>query len=706
MSENGVRFRDIRGLLEARSVAVVGASDREGNVGGTAIGHLLKFGYTGEIWPVHPSAETVAGLPAYRSVADLPGAADLAILAVPAARAVDLVAECGAAGIRNGVVWAGGFAESGPEGRALQDRLVEACAAVDFNLCGPNCLGLINTGTKLTATYSSGLFDFETMLTGTVSMVSQSGGITAASMALAARAGWGFRHVVSVGNEAVVSAADFIHHYANDDGVRVIAAYLEGVQDGAKLVAALREAHAAAKPVVILKGGRSKESAEAAKSHTAVLAGVDKVFSAVMRDCGVTLVGSLEELLDTASLFSSLRPEQLGAGGRIAITTTGGGGGVLATDQCVSRGLAVPRLSEATVGAAAAKLTPLAAVGNPTDLTPESFYQAKWRSQLPEALGAIAADEGVDGVLFLAQAMRHRAAEVVAAVEALRGATDKPVCVSWPLAPDEALRSLAELGIYAFPEHDRAARALGHLGRYSPAAGAASADVAEVPAAVGPVVAGWVVSEPAVVAEHRARPLLAAAGLPVVEGIHAHSVDEAAEFGFPLVLKGVTDEVTHRYAAGLVKLGVSGREELNTAWKSITTRAEADGVSLDGMLVQRMADGDTEFLVSAFTDDQFGVMVSVGVGGVLAEALDDVVLMRAPVSAVSAAEHIRGLKVFERAPKLTAGVDLPALGAFAANLAALASALPWRKFTLEINPVKADGSGVVALDALLIVEAV
>ncbi|MFI5614835.1 acetate--CoA ligase family protein [Amycolatopsis sp. NPDC051903] len=699
-----MRFRDIRGLLDARSVAVVGASDREGNIGGTAIRHLLKFGYTGEIWPVHPSAETVAGLPAYRSVAELPGVADLAILAVPAARAVELVAECGAAGIRNGVVWAGGFAESGPEGRALQDRLVAACAQTDFNLCGPNCLGLINTGTKLTATYSSGLFDFDTMLTGTVSMVSQSGGITAASMALAARAGWGFQHVVSVGNEAVVSAADFIHHYANDNGVRVIAAYLEGVQDGPKLVAALKEAHAAHKPVVILKGGRSAESAEAAKSHTAVLAGVDKVFSAVMRDCGVTLVRSLEELLDVCSLFSSLRPEQLGAGGRIAITTTGGGGGVLATDQCVSRGVAVPRLAAATVEAAGAKLTPLAAVGNPTDLTPESFYQEKWRAQLPAALAALAADDGVDGVLFLAQAMRHRAQHVVAAVEALRSATDKPMCVSWPLAPEEALTSLASLGIYAFPEHDRAARALGHLGGYRPhTADSAVADAA-VPDQVTSLVAEWAITGPAVVAEHRCRPLLTAAGLPVVDGIHAHSIDEAAGFGFPLVLKGVTGEVTHRYAAGLVKLGVADREELATAWKTITTRAETDGVALDGMLVQRMADGDTEFLVSAFTDDQFGVMVSVGVGGVLAEALDDVVLMRAPVTPEAAVAHIRELKLFERAPKLVSGVDLAALGGFVANLGALAAALPWRKFTLEINPVKAVAAGVVALDALLIVE--
>lgn len=716
-----IRFPDLTGLLQARSVAVVGASDRDGNIGGIAVRHLVRFGFAGDVWPVHPTAATVAGLPAYPDIAALPGRPDLAIIGLPAAKAVDMAEQCGRAGIGNAVIWAGGFSETGPAGRRLQERLARVCADTGVNLCGPNCLGLINTSTRLTATYSSGLFETEELLPGTISMVSQSGGITAAALALAARAGHGFRHVVSVGNEAVISAADFIHHFAADPAVRVITGYLEGVKDGAKLVAALRAAHAAGKPVVLLKGGRSAESARAAMSHTAVLAGEDRVFTAVLARYHVITVHSVEELLDTAFLLNSVRADQLGAGRNVAITSTGGGGAVLATDQCIRHGLSVPPLSQPVVEQARSRLTPLAAVGNPTDLTPESLNQESWRRQLPDALATIAADPGVDMILFLAAAMRHRADQIVKVIAGLRESTDKPVCVSWPLAPTEALAALASQGVHAFPEHDRAARALGHLAGYLPPAAGPGQPPAPERVPTDPHIAAEVtrvldaldlpgtsdLPGPVIVPEHRCRPLLAAAGLDMAPGSVATTVADAiaaaGEVGYPVVVKAATDQVTHRYAAGLVRLGVTSDTELTAAARGIFQRAETAGIQVEGLLVQNMVAGEWEFLVSAFTDEQFGLMVSVAVGGVFTELWDDVVLAPGPLTPDAAERMVRGLRLFQARPQALDQVSPAALASFVSRFSVLAGLLPWPRFTFEINPCKCGPDGAVAVDSLLIV---
>src|SRR5262245_25366672 len=301
-AEGSGLFADVRRLLEPRSIAVIGASDRPGNLGGTAVRYLQKFGYRGAVWPVNPRGEAVGGLPCFPRLAALPDRADLAILAIAAERIRDAVRECAEAGIDSGIVWAGGFAETGRPGVARQQALVEACHKLGFNLCGPNCIGVINTRQGMTASFASSLLEMETMRAGNISIVSQSGGMATISQALAHQAGFGFRYVVSTGNEAVLTTADFIHGFVADPETRVILAYLEGVQDGNKLLTALAEARGARKPVIVLKGGATAASAQAAVAHTGALAGDDRVTEAAPREHAEIRVHSQAEVLHRALL--------------------------------------------------------------------------------------------------------------------------------------------------------------------------------------------------------------------------------------------------------------------------------------------------------------------------------------------------------------------------------------------------------------------
>jgi acetyltransferase len=556
-------FADLSRLLEPRSIAVIGASDTPGNLGGTAVRYFQKFGYPGAVWPVNPRRETVAGLPCFPRPAALPGPADLAILAIGADSVVGMVEECAAAGITHGIVWAGGFAEVGGDGVARQAALVEACRKTGFTICGPNCIGIINTRQPMTASFGSSLLEAERLLPGNISMVSQSGGLATITHALAQQAGFGFRYVVSTGNEAVLTTADVIHAFVADPHTRVIAAYLEGVADGDRLVAALEAARREGKPVVVLKGGATAASARAAVAHTGALAGEERVWSAVLREQAVIRVRSQEELLDVAVLLSGSDPATLPAGPGVAAVTFGGGFGVLSADQCAEHGLTTPPLEAATRQRLADLVTPLASVGNPIDLTPDTYNQPQWLARLPEALDVIAADPGVHTLFLQVGAAGHRARDLMDAIGGVRSRSRKTVCVAWPLPPKAVLERLPAEGVHPFPEVARAARAIGHLAGYRAARARPPRDdgAAGTPsrfdwrAFVGPdTPAGTVVSEP------RCHRILAAAGLATAPGGLAGAPDEALraaeQAGYPVALKGISPAVTHRAAAGLVALGL------------------------------------------------------------------------------------------------------------------------------------------------------
>jgi acetyltransferase len=702
-------FLDVAGILAPGSIAVIGASERSGNLGGDTVRRLLKFGFPGPVWPINRSGGTVAGLPCHASLAELPGVPDLAIFAIPVDGLLDAIRECAAAGVRHGIAYAGGLAEAGGEGILRQQALVELCRETGFLLCGPNCVGVINTALPATSTFATALHELDALRPGVVSMVSQSGGIGTTAFAIVQQAGFGFRHLISSGNEAVVDFSDYLYALARDDGTEVIVGYLEGVQDGPKLVRALEETRRRQKPVILIKAGRSPTTARAAQAHTGALVGEERVFDAVLQELGVIRVDSVEELVEVALMLVANRA-RLPAGAGVGIDSFGGGSGVLAADQCAQHGLATPALSAAGVERLRPLLVAVASAANPLDLTPTTAFRAEALARLPDALDVVAAEPEVDALLFIVSSLASRAPEIIEVIRSFSQRSQKPVAVTWSSPPAGVTLRLADDGIYTFIEPDRGARALRRL-----AAHGRAIRRPERPATVELTAFDWSSlvperSAPLVVSEHRCHEILRAAGLPAAAGTLVGDAADLppalAEIGLPVVLKGISGRVTHRAAAGLLAVDLRSEDEALAAFLALQQRAREVPVELDGVYVQRMHRGGMELLVSAFRDPLFGTMVSCGSGGGLTELIDDVVTARAPVDGVLAADMLARLRIRRHARDAEGPLASAAAAAFVARFSQLAASAPWSRFVFEVNPLKWTRAGVVAVDGLLIVEAI
>jgi acyl-CoA synthetase (NDP forming) len=700
-------FGDLTPLLAPRSVAVVGASDREGNLGGLAVGFLQKFGYRGPVWPVNTGRTEVAGLPCFPDLRALPSSPDLVIVAVPGETATEVVRECIAVDAAAAIVWAGGFAEVGENGRARQKQLEDACRGANLKLCGPNCIGVINTSIGLTASFSSLMTEFDHLTPGTVSIVSQSGGTAVTAHARAQQLGLGFRVTISCGNEATLSIGDFIHALAQDDGTRVIAAYVEGLSDPARFVEALAEAKRRAKPVVILKGGANEQSGRAALAHTGKLAGVDRTFDAIFREFAAIRVYSTEELLDVSLQLASLRTGRLPAGNRVLLSTFGGGSGVLAADQCTREGLRMPTLDAQTRAGLKPILSPLASSMNPVDLTPGSMTNPKYRATLPAVLKTLVDSSEVDSHVFMSAGFGALAPELLRIFENLRADTEKPICISWLSPPAGITEALAERGVLVFDEHARAIRAMGHLVRHA-------ADkrhrIRHRPEAATPFAWGDVIDIAAagkVVSEDIAARILEMGRLPVAQGRLAKTTEEAVraadDVGYPVAIKAISTAITHRAAAGLVKLNVESADAVARADRALRDRAAELGAALEGIWVQHMISGGLELLATAFRDPQFGIMVGGGIGGGMTEIIDDVVFARAPIDADGAFDMLGRLRTIGRLPALLPDADRRRAADFLARFSAIVATAPWDRFTFEINPVKLGTDEMAAVDALLVI---
>jgi len=698
-------FGDLTPLLAPRSVAVVGASDREGNLGGLAVGFLQKFGYRGPVWPVNAGRSVVAGLPCFAHLRALPSRPDLVIVAVPAETVTEVVADCIAIGSPSAIVWAGGFAEVDDKGRARQRQLEDLCRGTSLKLCGPNCIGVINTSIGLTASFSSLMTEFDRLTPGTVSIVSQSGGTAVTAHGRAQELGLGFRVTISCGNEATLSVGDFIFALAQDDGTRVIAAYVEGLADPARFVEALAEANRRGKPVVILKGGAHEQSGRAALAHTGKLAGVDRTYDAIFREFAAIRVFSTEELLDVSLQLASLRPGQLPAGNRVLLSTFGGGSGVLATDQCIREGLKVPTLDAETRAHLKPILSPLGSSMNPVDLTPGSMTNPQYRSALPAVLKTLVNAPDIDSYVFMSAGFGVLAPKLVAMFEELRANTDKPICLSWLSPPQGVTASLAERGVVVFDEHARAIRAAAHLVRY---AVSRRHRIRHRPEIAKPFAWNDVIGVAAgVISENVAARILEAAGLPIATGRLARTTEDAIraaeEVGYPVALKAISAEITHRAAAGLVRLNVEDAGQVARTDRALRDSVAKRDVVLDGIWVQRMVSGALELLVTAFRDPQFGVMVGCGMGGGITEIIDDVVFARAPIGADGAFDLLGCLRTIDRLPELLPDTDRRRVSDFLARFSMLVATAPWESFTFEVNPVKIGTDEMAAVDALLVI---
>ncbi|MCQ4158641.1 acetate--CoA ligase family protein [Roseomonas sp. GC11] len=689
----------IDALLRPRSVAVIGASADTTKMTGRPLGYLRRHGFSGAIWPVNPRAESIAGLPCYPDVAALPAAPDAAIVLLGAGRAEAAVRDLAARGCRAAIVLASGYGEAGEEGALRQRALKEAAGGM--RLLGPNTIGLVNLTDGMTLS-ASGALEVGGLASGCISVVSQSGGILGALLSRAADRGIGFAKLVSTGNEADLDSSEMIAHLVEDEATRVIAVYMEGLRRPEAFRRAARRAAELGKSIVVYKVGRSESGARAAVSHTGALAGADRVYDALFRQCGVIRAQSFNDLLDIPAALAAGRRM---AGRRAAILTSTGGAGTLLADQCGLMGLDLPALEAETAGRLAALLGEEAAAmaRNPVDVTLAGLRTDLFTGALAALLDSPAHDAAVVVVGSSALATPEIVTEAILACQAR---SEKPVLAYVSPHAPHLVRLLNGRGIPAFATPESCAtmlRALHGAPLPPPPEPVREEPVREEAAALAGLPCG-----PLNEAESKA--LFARFGLPVVrEQVAADAAQAAAAaraMGGEVVLKLLSRAIAHKSELGGVRVGLSAGEVPEACAAMLRRLAAAGAPAPEGFLVQERIRGGVEMILGFHRDPQLGPVLLLGAGGVAAELFQDTSLRLLPITRADAEAMVEELK----ASRLLRGyrgapvADVPALVEAVLAFAAMAGAAGERLVEAEINPlfVLPEGHGTRAADGLAV----
>ena len=691
----------LRAFFAPRAVAVVGASRRRGTIAGELFHNVLRYEFTGPVYPVNPGAGVVQSVPAYPSVEAIPGPVDLAVIAVPAAEVAAVARQCGRKGVRALVVISAGFAEIGEEGRARQDELVQICRGAGMRLIGPNCMGIVNTdpAVRLDATFAP-----QTPPAGRIGFSSQSGALGLAVFEFARSLGLGLSTFVSVGNKADISGNDLINYWESDPLTDVILLYLESFGNPRRFSRIARRV-GRTKPIAVVKSGRSAAGARATSSHTgALVAASDVTVDALFRQAGVIRTDTLGELFDVATLLAHQPPPR---GRRVGIITNGGGPGILCADTCEAEGMEIPVLGEGSQARLREFLPAQASVHNPVDMiasAPAEHYR--------KSIRVVAADPTVDAliVIFIPPLLTRPDDVARAIVEAVREAkSGKPVLAVFMLAegaPAALNGTDVNIPSYAFPES--AAIALARVARYG--------EWRERPAGTAPRFEGLRRNEAGTIVAAGLRrgegwltpdevhAVLACYGLPVVPQrvvtVPAAAGRAAEELGGEVVLKAIAPGLLHKTDLGGVRLHLRGAEEVRDAAKQMADALASQGHHPTGFLVQSMAAPGVEMIVGVVHDPQFGPVVACGAGGTLVELLRDVSVRLAPLTEQDAAEMVRSLKTY---PLLTGfrgqpAADVAALQDVLLRVSAMVEDLP-QIAELDCNPVIVQPAGAAIVDA-------
>ncbi|HEX6935147.1 MAG TPA: acetate--CoA ligase family protein [Actinomycetes bacterium] len=670
-------------LWDARSVAVVGATERPGALGRLPVQFLQRYGYRGSILPVNPNAQTVLGLAAYPSVAAARTSTgepvDLALVMVAAPRVPDAIDDCAAAGVPVAVVMSSGFAEAGDDGAALQSEAVRRARAGGVRLVGPNCIGTVGFATGQVTTFSP-LFsaDDVPMRAGSVGFVSQSGALGYGAVSLALARGLGLGWAVNTGNEADVDAVEVLTELAGMDECTALLGYVESLTDGD----ALRRLAVTGKPLALVKAGASEAGARAAASHTGALAASDRVVDGVLRQLRVARARDIDELLDLGDAFEQPRRP---AGPRVAVVTTSGGSGILAADAVAEHDLELATFSAATDAALARIVPAFGSAANPVDITATVMSDP---ALFDRCLDAVADDPQVDAVVACFCVLTGDDVDrMVDSLARVADRTGKPVLVARTgadfLAP-KAAAALRFAGIPGYPTPARAVRAL--AGLWQTRARTVHPDAPPRPAAPAPARG---------TSEVELKALLAGAGLPTPRGRlvtgSADAADAVAEVGGRAVLKVVVPGLLHKTEAGGVVLGVT----TDGAPETYDALAALGG----GVLVEEMVDGGAEVLVGV-APTPLGQVLTLASGGVLTEVLDDAVFRLLPVTEEDAREMVadlRGAAVL-REVRGRPALDADALVRLLVDVSAAVAGWP-AGYELDLNPVVVLPDGVRVLDA-------
>ncbi len=697
-------------------MALVGASECN-PFARNLVRNMTRLGFAGRISYVNPQRATAFGAPCRADLESLDEAPDCVAISVPATSVPSIVARGLALGVRAFVVNSAGFAETDAEGVARQREIEEMCVRAGAELIGPNCMGLVS----LRAGVGAFGAPLPALLRGPVGVVSQSG--SAAIALMNAARGIGFSHVISTGNEAVVTAEDVIERFLADDATRVVVAFLEAVRRPERFVALARSALADGKPIILLKVGRSSAGAAAALTHTGALVGAAAVAEAAFREAGVVLVRDLDELLECAELFANVRSTP--TGGRTALLGLSGGELALAADIAEAVGLPLAELRPETASRVAGELARPAAVSNPIDLGLGFRGSSTFEETCGRIIDVLGADPGVDIVAVAQDAARAIAEEQVPLYAQIargtaRGASSSEAAVVFFThvsagLHDEIARPLRDARVPVLQGASAALRALAHLGRY----GARRARPPAPPQVPRPerfrAACDAAGASTTLVGERTAKRILAAYGVPVTRERLATTASEARaiaeELGYPVVLKVESPEISHKTDVGGVRLGLRDSRDVDAAFADIldSVTKNRPGISITGILVAEHVPRGIELFVGVQRDPAFGPIVAIGLGGILVETLASVGLSIPPTTqddALALLGSFPGHAVFGGVRGRPA-CDLRAAADAVLRIATIGVDAGPTLRAIDVNPlvVGAAGEGVRAVDARIVLVA-
>lgn len=710
-------------IFNPKSVAVVGASAEAGKVGHDIFANILRGNFQGTLYPVNPRARHILSVRAYPSVKDIPDEIDLAMIIVSPKIALQAVADSIEKGVKGVVIVSAGFREVGPEGREIEDKIVEMCREAGVRLVGPNCLGVINpvSNTRLNASFSARM-----PKPGNISFISQSGALCTAVLDFAQDRDFGFSKFISIGNKADVDELDLLRYFHQDMDTEVIMIYLEELRRGPEFIEAVKEITSGERPtpVLVIKSGRTSAGAKAAASHTGSLAGSEAVYDAIFEQSGIIQVETINELFDFASTFAYKNLSSLGKfrrkipdGNRVAIVTNAGGPGIVATDMTISSGLELATFSEDTVDALASHLPAAANLHNPVDVIGDAAAD-----RYENALAAVIRDQGVDGALVILtpQSMTNALGTAEAIVKLARR-THKPIlcCFMGVVDVSKGVKYLQENGVPVFRFPESAARAFGTLYRY--ARWMNRQDLAEFRVNYDQEKASEIIQT--CLAEGRTRlgeldglDLLKCYGFNTLPTELAKDADEAVRLAdqmeYPVVMKIVSPQILHKSDAGGVKVGMKTADEVRETFDEIMKNAREYSPDADirGVLVQKMAPKDgVEVILGSNRYPIFGPLLMFGFGGIFVEVFKDVAFRLAPIGRNEARRMVKTISAYKLLQEFRGrpACDIEAIERELVGLSAMVINHPEIE-ELDVNPllVYEKGQGTTVADCRMILKAV
>ncbi len=660
---------DLDGFFKPKSIAIVGASRKEGSLGRAFIDRLINYRYTGEIFPVNPQASEIRGIPSYESVEKIPVIPELAVILVKKELALDAVEACGRKGIKKLVMVTAGFREVGGEGVKREKQLLKIVKKYGLRIIGPNCMGIINTDPEVRMNAS---FSPTDPLAGNVAFISQSGALGVAVLEMSKAMNLGFSIFVSEGNKADLEDSDFLEYLSRHEKTDVIALYLESIEDTSRFrkIATLLSHR---KPIIALKAGSSVGGAKAAASHTGALSSPDRATDALFRQSGILRVHTLPEMFNVSLAFSS---QPIPRGNRIAVITNAGGPGILASDAIERYGLEMAQLDSKTGQALRVFLPEEASTSNPVDMIASASEQT-----YRQTLELVLRDPGVDAVLvIIVRPPVSTTPEMIAKgfTDLVMKANIKPIFVSLMADRDETcglpvFRDF-KLPVYSDPAaavHSMAAMLKYQEWRKKPAGKTRKFTVTR--GNLQHIFEGAAAENRKFLRTNEIFSLLEAYQLPAAQGKIVQSPEEAIEiareFKVPVVLKIEADQIVHKSDSGCVKVNLNSPDQIRQAFQQIMENAlkitPPHGIS--GILVQEMVQGIREIAMGMNRDPNYGPMIMFGMGGIFIEVFNDISFRIAPLTEGDAREmisEIRGyplLKAFRGMPEVNLNLAVESL---------------------------------------------